>query len=426
MAWLYVPGLEDSSWEFPSSSPDTELWVMSSGIAMQRPLSWREWKTRPWIQRLYGTICRPSMADRGAEKWISSLPASLASRSVSPEKGSAPKTSDGSGRISSASFGKFSPDGSFLKTSLSLFEEDSGPSSVDWPSSGMMRGGTCSVRRSAEPRISDEGSSFSRNEYPTPAATPYGSSQNEDQVPHKRPTAGTPSLESWSRGWPSPRAEDAESCGNHPGADDSLTGITKEWQTPMGGAGGNISRGHDRKEEPLLEGQAKEWPTPTTMTGGPNSNRENRPEAGGPDLQESAQVWATQGARDWKDSGTLKPRSEGGGGGLRREDGSASPPGDELADPNREGFGGEWIENEPGKQREGWDIADRRYLPLFPPGPEDLQLWAQLLNRTPEVEPAFCGVAYGVASRVDRLRACGNGVVPIQAAYALVSLVEDW
>lgn len=246
MGWLYVPGLGALSSESRSPSPDTELWVTSSGMPLRRPLSWHGWKRRPWSRLLSGTISNPSMADRGAEKWISSLPGSPANPSPSPGKDSGPKTSDGSGPTSSASFGRFNPDGSFSKTSLSLFDEDSGPSSVDWPDSGMMRGGICSARKSAEPRTAVEGSSWSRNEYPTP----YGTSQNEGQVPHPRPSAATPSLETWSKGWPSPRSEDSESCGNHPGAQDSLTGVTKEWPTP--------------------------------------------------------------GARDWKDAGTLKPRSEGG------------------------------------------------------------------------------------------------------------------
>src|SRR5262249_54000234 len=29
--------------------------------------------------------------------------------------------------------------------------------------------------------------------------------------------------------WPSPRAEDSESCGNHPDAKDSLTGVSRQW-----------------------------------------------------------------------------------------------------------------------------------------------------------------------------------------------------
>lgn len=62
--------------------------------------------------------------------------------------------------------------------------------------------------------------------------------------------------------WPSPLSEDAESCGNHPKATDSLTGATKFWSSPTGAAGGSTSRGGDRIDEPLLGGQAKQWPTP--------------------------------------------------------------------------------------------------------------------------------------------------------------------
>lgn len=34
------------------------------------------------------------------------------------------------------------------------------------------------------------------------------------------------------RSWPSPRAEDSEFCGNHPGAQDSLTGVIQDWSPP--------------------------------------------------------------------------------------------------------------------------------------------------------------------------------------------------
>lgn len=60
------------------------------------------------------------------------------------------------------------------------------------------------------------GVSWDRNEYPTPSATRYGSSQNEGSVPHDRPSRGTPSLETWAARcklaaglWDTPQAADA-------------------------------------------------------------------------------------------------------------------------------------------------------------------------------------------------------------------------
>lgn len=61
-------------------------------------------------------------------------------------------------------------------------------------------------------------------------------------------------------------------------------------------------------------------------------------------------------------------------------------------------------------------------IPLFAPGPADLDAWREILEIDPTLEPAVCGVADGVADRLERLRACGNGVVALQAAWAFVCL----
>ena len=65
--------------------------------------------------------------------------------------------------------------------------------------------------------------------------------------------------------------------------------------------------------------------------------------------------------------------------------------------------------------------------PLFPPGPSDVGRWRDVLQGAPELEPAFRRVADGLATRldiarVDRLRMLGNGVVPLEAAYAVSTL----
>jgi hypothetical protein len=58
---------------------------------------------------------------------------------------------------------------------------------------------------------------------------------------------------------------------------------------------------------------------------------------------------------------------------------------------------------------------------IFAPGPSD-ERWPAILDRAPQLEPAVRRMADGLADRVDRLRACGNGVVPLVAAYAWRSL----
>ena len=60
----------------------------------------------------------------------------------------------------------------------------------------------------------------------------------------------------------------------------------------------------------------------------------------------------------------------------------------------------------------------------FPPSPADGDGWRRYLAQRPRLEPAICGGADGLAYRVDRLRLCGNGVVPLVAAYALRTLAR--
>jgi hypothetical protein len=67
--------------------------------------------------------------------------------------------------------------------------------------------------------------------------------------------------------WPTARAEDGESCGNHPQAQDSLTGATRNWPTPHQNA----------------------------TTGAGTQGRD-----GGLNLQTATAMWITPNARDWK------------------------------------------------------------------------------------------------------------------------------
>lgn len=63
--------------------------------------------------------------------------------------------------------------------------------------------------------------------------------------------------------------------------------------------------------------------------------------------------------------------------------------------------------------------------PAWPPGPGDADGWERYLRCAPDLEPAVRRGADGLAHRVDRLRLCGNGVVPLVAAHALRTLAAE-
>ncbi len=61
-------------------------------------------------------------------------------------------------------------------------------------------------------------------------------------------------------------------------------------------------------------------------------------------------------------------------------------------------------------------------LPIWPPAPADHDGWEGI---PASLKPAICRMADGMAYRVDRLRLCGNGVVPLVAAYAFCTLATE-
>ncbi|MEW6124759.1 MAG: DNA cytosine methyltransferase [Pseudomonadota bacterium] len=57
-------------------------------------------------------------------------------------------------------------------------------------------------------------------------------------------------------------------------------------------------------------------------------------------------------------------------------------------------------------------------LPLFPPRPGDYLAWERALKERPDLEPAVHGLDDGLAHRMERYHAVGNGVCPLAAAFA--------
>ncbi|MGH1399130.1 MAG: DNA cytosine methyltransferase [Alphaproteobacteria bacterium] len=66
--------------------------------------------------------------------------------------------------------------------------------------------------------------------------------------------------------------------------------------------------------------------------------------------------------------------------------------------------------------KQGFNVDSYQIAP-FPPGSNGD--WDEIPT---SLKPAICRMADGLANRVDRIRACGNGVVPLAAAYAWATL----
>lgn len=82
-------------------------------------------------------------------------------------------------------------------------------------------------------------------------------------------------------------------------------------------------------------------------------------------------------------------------------------------------------EGEVGRPIGGTAVERPGGIPLWPPRPNDASGWREALDLWPAAQPAVRGMAHGVAGRVDPLRLLGNGVKPLQAAYALRTLATD-
>lgn len=81
--------------------------------------------------------------------------------------------------------------------------------------------------------------------------------------------------------------------------------------------------------------------------------------------------------------------------------------------------------------RSAAELRGARLPPAIIPGPADNRGWIDVLDRWPELQPALSeeeaqshlrrGVD-AMAHRIERLRATGNGVDPVAAAYGFLSL----
>jgi DNA (cytosine-5)-methyltransferase 1 len=73
---------------------------------------------------------------------------------------------------------------------------------------------------------------------------------------------------------------------------------------------------------------------------------------------------------------------------------------------------------------DGVEAGSAEGLALFPPSPLDFEGWERVLAGRPDLQPALFGVEHGLAGRLERSFVCGNGVVPLAAAFAYLTLVD--
>lgn len=245
MAWLYVPGLEDSNLGCAlSSETPTELWVTLSGKPTRRQLSWRGWKKRPWITRLSGTISRPSTAARGAAKWISSLADTRANHSQWPAVDVPNAIRDTCGPTFDGLLKRYAHHGVSARTLQATFDWDTSECGMTFDEWVIELRRDCLRRQRSRQITNGNGCSF----WPTPR-----SSASENRT-----------------------TKHAPSHGHGHGA--TLAATAAMWQTPVVPGGGQLCRGGARKGELLLEGQAARFRLPqmTQMGGGPRSKSTRR------------------------------------------------------------------------------------------------------------------------------------------------------
>lgn len=263
------------------------------------PRSWRRVLSRvSWIKRLSGLTCEHSTLARGVESWMASLAAIRASRSASPGSSWARRIRDIYGPTSVASLRSACPNSVSSRTWQHTSLWDSQPSDESSKRWAIALRRDCLRRRKSARRTRESDCSFWQT-----AVTPdtaksrrqVGADHREPLLPMQAEQSSTAraseskeaatSDAAKDRGfialceqaamWPTIRAEDAESAGNHPNATDSLNAVAKQWPT----AGANDHKDSLRigqRRGQLDEAAESLWQTPQTMGGGSTSRSGER------------------------------------------------------------------------------------------------------------------------------------------------------
>lgn len=410
--WLFFPTSRSAQEEAASTEECTPLSTEQATRLARSctasgkhspPRTWSQrWMRGGWIRRLSG-VTAPQCPEVSAITycaWLdgilsASSAGSPASHSAAPESSAGPRMSDGSGLPSSTSSAIAAWDGARWKTSLAspelerlksqlwprspeaevcsvtVFELDeygsaksrlsegdllSGELLGIWPRSGGVSNGRLYERPTLERPTGESGcsssgmlngSTWDRNEYPTPSASPYGRNAGG-----AKPGPPRPPLETWAGGWSTPRAN---------------------WPTPRAAHGAGQSDDLRGGRSLDVIATSAHWPTATVGDSRASGGRNECENANnGTTLSDLVRG---RGRLNWRFVAWL--------------------------------MGWRWL------------IGDTPRP--WPPGPDDAEAWAEVLEERPDLAPA---TAEPEPERAAMLRLLGNGVVPEQAAEAVTQLLQ--
>lgn len=422
--WLHLP----NSRSYPSAlgSPASISELNSLARRLKPSATWKtkllplkSWlrvlKTECSTMRLFGQISKPLAGDRGAAASITSWPVIHASRSRALENKKGKKTRAISGRTSRGLSARSNRLGSSSKTSPIISGSDfmKSPASYERWATGLRL--DCLARLKLARRIFASGCSS----------------------------------------WPTARGEDSESCGNHPGATDSLTGAARSWPTPR--AGEAMAKRHNKRHGRCLEQETQNWATPNghDATGARGkgfelTDRHYKPH----DLVSQTGNWQTPASDSFRSRGgdrvdemgldqqarTWRTPDAPHGGGVRTRNKSRGRGHQTTVAEQAESWPTPQASDVRGGAGERQNLQKefaataRASLPLFPPGPDALEAWREIIRIDPTLKPALRGTPDELSARLDdkhsprvaRLRALGNGVVPLVAGFAFSVLLRKY
>jgi hypothetical protein len=230
----------------------------------------RKWKRDSWTQHLSGRILRPSLGQRFATEWTSSLGATHASPSVQPGSEKVSKTRGIFGRLLQMVFDFSDPSSAFLKTSKDISRWGCPTSSKTWQEWVIERRGAYSARLNAERRTSESGCSS----WPTTAARDHKGESGSGRQERKGHPADT--LSNAVAQWPSPVASEVrqgfqDRSRGMKGSQESLTTVVIKHGPP---APASSSTDGSR---PGLSQEGRLWMTPKSGACGMTATTSGRP-----------------------------------------------------------------------------------------------------------------------------------------------------